>query len=343
MAPSAPSSPAELAAAWREPLLQLHARIRASTRRALEEALDKGALDDLGAPVSMGAGDTTFALDLGPEQVVADWLAEQAERGPLSLFSEDTGWTHAGPPAAGDDPFDHGGPRIVVDPVDGTRNLMHDLRSAWTVVSLCAPGSGQPRYSDLVVGLVGELPDSRSAVARRLWAWRGGGCWYSTLNLRSGEVSEEVRLYTDAEARVDHGYFSFFSYHPAQRPPTAGIAHAFFQRLAEHEGADLDHCYDDQYISSGGQLVLLAMGSYRMAVDLRGRLARARTVAKAYDMAGAALCAVEAGVVVERPEGGPLDFPFDAETAVDFVGYANRATAERLGPHLHAALVASGE
>ena len=41
-------------------------------------------------------------------------------------------------------PFDHGGPRVVIDPIDGTCHLMNDLRSAWTVIGLAGPGEGQP-------------------------------------------------------------------------------------------------------------------------------------------------------------------------------------------------------
>ena len=40
--------------------------------------------------------------------------------------------------------------------------------------------------------------------------------------------------------------------------------------------------------------------------------------------------------------GGALDFPLDATTPVAFVGWANAATATRLGPHLRAALEAAG-
>ena len=55
-------------------------------------------------------------------------------------------------------------------------------------------------------------------------------------------------------------------------------------------------------------------------------------------MAGAILCAREAGCVVEHPSGAELDFPLDVSTPVAMASYANRATARRLRPHLQAVL-----
>ena len=75
---------------------------------------------------------------------------------------------------------------------------------------------------------------------------------------------------------------------------------------------------------------------------LRAWLARragvATTTSKPYDVAGAILCARAAGCVVTAADGGELDFELDCTTAVEFVGWANAATARRLAPHLRAVL-----
>jgi hypothetical protein len=42
--------------------------------------------------------------------------------------------------------------------------------------------------------------------------------------------------------------------------------------------------------------------------------------------------------VVLGADGEPLDFPIDVVTPVHFAGFANRKTAERLLPHLRAAV-----
>jgi fructose-1,6-bisphosphatase/inositol monophosphatase family enzyme len=283
----------------------------------------------------------TYGIDVPAEEVLTAWLDERASEGPLSLFTEDTGWRHRGP--SDPETFDHGGPRIVVDPVDGTRALFADMRSAWTVVGFAGPGAGQPRQSELLYGLVAELPTSRAAVFRVLASVRGAGCTIETSPLQGAPAAPRT-LRADDDPRADGGYFPFFRYTLALLPAIASADAAFRARIAEHEGADTRTCFDDQYLSNAGQLVLLALGTYRMIVDARGtlreRLGVDAVTSKPYDVSGALLCAEGAGCVVTTPEGTPLDYPLDGEFPVSFVGFHNAGTAERLGPHLRAVLLA---
>jgi len=337
--------------AWEERLRGLCDEIRACARAAMRSAMDRGALHEVDRPVAEGAGDVSFGLDLPTEAVVTRWLEQRARRSPLSLLSEESGWRHLGPDpdAAHGAPialagFDHGGPRIVVDPVDGTRNLMADLRPAWTALALCPPGPDQPRLSDVTYGLLAEIPDSRAARYRVLQARAGGGASMEERDLERGRLVRARPLVADGDDRADHGYFPFFCFDAAMRPALAAVAAEFFARLEREERARVEHCFDDQYICNAGQLALLALGTYRLVADLRAalleRVPAACTTSKPYDCAGAILVARETGCIVTAPDGSQLDFPLDARTAVGFVGWANRATHERLGPHLAAALAA---
>lgn len=330
---------------WRPRLVDLCSSIRGAARAALEAADASGARGTVSAPVRQGAGDVTYAIDERTEAVVDRWFRDVARERPLSLLTEDTGWRHLGPGRDGGvdelGGFDHGGPRIALDPIDGTRNLMADLRSAWTVVSFARAGAGEPRLRDLTLGIVSEIPDTRAALYRRLSA-SGGPCELELRRLDGDEPVRRRELLPDGDARVDHGYFPFFRYSPAQRPALARIEARFFELAQQREGAELRHVFDDQYISNSGQLVLLALGTYRTIADLRGWLARASGLAavtsKPYDVAGAILCARAAGCVVEGPRGAELDFAIDVSTPVDFVGYVNAATRARLAPLLEEAL-----
>ncbi|MGE0708685.1 MAG: inositol monophosphatase family protein [Planctomycetota bacterium] len=319
--------------AWLPRLRELGRRLQTAVRAA--QAAHNAR--ELARVAGEGAGDVTFTLDVHAEEVVSAWLAEQAAHGPLSLLSEDAGWRHRGPQGelAG---FDHGGPRISIDPVDGTRPLAADLRSAWVVIGFAPPGPGQPRLRDLSGGVVVELPTRREAWVRVLWAERGGTCWMAE-GAPGDEPGGARALLVDHDARPDHGVFSFFRYHPLQRVAVARLEEAFFARLAAHEGADLRACYDDAYCSSAAHLVLLALGTYRFLADLRSALPGPSDTptTKPYDLAGALVVAEAAGVVVLDAEGEPLDSPLDASTRLSFVGYCNAETAARLGPHLAAA------
>ena len=334
---------------WEDRLLDLARRIRTEVRGAVVRAAGAGGLETLSRAVGRGEGDETFALDAISERVVGEWLVEVAAEGPLSLLTEETGWRHLGPGPDGAvvelDGFDHGGPRIGCDPVDGTRNLMHDLRSAWAVLGLAGPGAGQPRLSEVQLGVVAELPDSRASRARIFSARAGSGCGLIEDDLDSSEPESSVRkIRVDADDRVDGGYFSFFCFHPEGRPAIARLALDFFRRLERGHGADLARCLDDQYISSAGQLVPIASGTYRVAVDARAELgARSGSsmqAVKPYDICGAVLCAREAGAVVLDLQGQPLDGPLDARTSLGFVAFANEASRARLWPELEASLSA---
>ena len=327
---------------WRPRLQSLCGSIRRSARIELARAYECGELASVARAVRQGAGDVTYAIDDVTEHVVDWWLERMASETPLSLLTEDTGWRHFGPDGHGGARelagFDHGGPRIALDPIDGTRNLIADLRSAWTVVSYAPPGATQPRLGDVTLGIVSEIPDTRAAQWRSLAAERGAGCGIELRTLENDALVAQRELRADGDARADHGYFAFFRYAPDQRPALARIEAAFFERLRVHAGAELRHVFDDQYISNAGQLTLLSLGTYRMIADLRGWLAR-RTGAVTitshpYDVAGAILCAREAGCVVSGPHGAELDFPIDVTTPVDFIGWANAATAARLSTHL---------
>jgi fructose-1,6-bisphosphatase/inositol monophosphatase family enzyme len=249
--------------------------------------------------------------------------------------------TAAGDTAARTD-FDHGGPRIAVDPIDGTRNLMTDLRAAWSVIGCCAAGADEPRLRDVALGVLAEIPDSRAATARLVHAARGGGAILELVDLATDVRRDARALVADTSDRADNGYFPFFRYMPDLRPDVARVEARFFERLERDERADVRTCWDDQYISNGGQLALLALGRYRFVADLRHELATRRgrptLTGKPYDVSGAILCAREAGAVVTAPDGGELDVPLDATTSLGFVGYANAATERRLAPHFRAAL-----
>lgn len=336
----------ELVDHWIVPLFDLCERMRHAAREALVQARRSGDFSRIARPVGQGAGDTTYGIDRPSEDALDEWLREVGRVQPLSILTEDAGWRHVGPGEGGmvELPgFDHGGPRIVVDPIDGTRNLMNDLRSAWSVLGMAGPGRGMPRQSEIVFGVLSEIPDSRAASFRRFSAVRGGPCRFEEKTFyKGGPIVKPSTLRSGSDDRVDHGYFPFFKYMADQRPEIAALEARFLARLSELEGADVRNCYDDQYVSNGGQLALLALGTYRMIADLRGFLAeragKPTLTTKPYDVAGALLCAQAAGCVVTAVDGGELDFPIDTQTPVSWVGWVNEETRRRLAPHLAAVL-----
>jgi hypothetical protein len=105
------------------------------------------------------------------------------------------------------------------------------------------------------------------------------------------------------------------------------------------------HCFEDQYLSSGGQLYELIAGHYRFVADLRPlmhQLLAARgnplgICCHPYDIC-TALIATEMGVTVTDASGRPLDAPLNVEANVAWAGYANEEIRRQIEPLLQAAL-----
>lgn len=344
MDPCAPSSPDQPRpalpeiAAWPERLLALAHRLRAVAIQEKDQHADRL------HPIAQGAGDVSFGPDVATEEILSTWFEEQARREPLSLLTEEAGWRHAGPSPGGATPgwrtlpdFDHGGVRITIDPIDGTRPWLHGLRSAWSILALAPPGPEQPQLADVVWGCAAEIPLPEAGWARCLTAARGAGCWRADVPLLGQAPRAKQRTQTRDPDRVGPGFYPFFAFHPSLRPRMAQGALHFFERLRDHEGLPLDQAYEDPYIASGGQFALLAMGHYPMLADLRPRVGAPdgsmTQCAKAYDVAGAIVCAIEAGAVVLDPDGQSLDGPLDATTPVGWVAYAGTRSQKRLHPH----------
>jgi hypothetical protein len=109
------------------------------------------------------------------------------------------------------------------------------------------------------------------------------------------------------------------------------------------------HLFEDQYISSGGQLYELMAGHDRFVADLRplmDRLLAARGRALGicchpYDLC-TELIARELGVIVTDERGGPLRAPLAVEPDVTFVAYANDRIRAQVEPLLRTALERRG-
>src|SRR5690606_8913606 len=99
--------------------------------------------------------------------------------------------------------------------------------------------------------------------------------------------------------------------------------------------------FDDQYITTAGQMVELMVGHDRFCCDLRPMFYRilekqtGQTVrgleCHPYDLAGL-LIAQRAGVIVTDALGAPLDAPLDVQSPVSWCGYANETLRQTIEP-----------
>ena len=109
------------------------------------------------------------------------------------------------------------------------------------------------------------------------------------------------------------------------------------------------HCFEDQYLSTGGQLYELMAGHDRFVADLRPLmeqiLAKRGLVlgicCHPYDLC-TELIARELGVIVADPAGNPVQAVLGVEPDVAWVGYANPDIKAQIEPALQSALKKRG-
>src|SRR5207342_590130 len=63
--------------------------------------------------------------------------------------------------------------RIIIDPIDGTRGLMYQKRSAWILTGVAPNRGAATRLRDIVLAVQTEIPLMKQYLADQLWAERG--------------------------------------------------------------------------------------------------------------------------------------------------------------------------
>ena len=284
------------------------------------------------------AADTIYAIDRVTEAAIVAWFSVHWPRAqPVELVMEgleDEGVRFPRETAAAAVRW-----VCILDPIDGTRAIMYDKRSAWSLAGLAPrPRSGRPaRLDEIVVAAMTELPVTKQTQADQFSAVRGAGLVSTRLDLVTGRRKRWTPR-PSTERDFAHGFASVVKFFPAGKARTAALEEALWEAvLGDTRGAG-ELVFDDQYLSTGGQLHELLVGHDRMVADLRPRVLRAVGKESAltchpYDLC-TALLLTEAGGVVEAPEGGQVREPLDTTTPVAWVGYANEALARKVRPVL---------
>lgn len=307
-------------------LLEMQQAIRAAVHERLlsqtEEVLSRTVRDD--------CGDTIFAIDVTAERILLPYLAEWARRTPLVVVAE-------GLEPEGGRRLGAGTPalRLLLDPIDGTRGLMYDKRSAWTLAAAAPDRGPSTSLRDVMCAAMTELPTSRAGYADTLWAIRGAGAHGLRTDLRTGETTP-IQVAPSRAADLLHGFATVVNFFQGGKQLTARVEEEIFRRERHGWNPAKAEIYADQYICTGGQFAELALGRDRFVLDIRPLVHRALGLestlcARPYDVC-TVLVAQEAGCVVTRPDGRPLDTPLDVTTNVSFAGYASHDLARRLGP-----------
>ena len=318
-----------------EPILTIHDRIR----EAVVDACARRAAAQLAAVVAdVPAGsDTIYAIDRVGEAIFVEGLERVAQREPICLIGEGLPNNSVLLPRGARESDCRW--RILVDPIDGTRGLMYQKRSAWILTGV-APNRGvETRLRDIVLAVQTEIPLVKQHLADRLWAFRGRGVEARRFNRISGDW-ERLTLQPSSAAGIDHGFATVVRFFPGARDVLAAIDDEVVEALVPPRPGRAG-CFEDQYASTGGELYELIAGHDRLIADIRPLMKRVRADRKLprglcchpYDLC-TALVAEEAGVILTDAVGAPVDAPFDAVADVAWIGYANARVRGAVEPVL---------
>jgi hypothetical protein len=235
--------------------------------------------------------------------------------------------------------------KLILDPIDGTRCIMYDKRPAWALAGLAPQRGARTSLADIVVAAMTELPTAKAGAADQFSAIRGGPLRATRRDLRTGVIKRWIPR-PSAARDCYHGFASLVKFFPEAKALAAGVEETLWRELGLHGKDGGARVFDDQYLSTGGQLYELLVGHDRMIADLRPLLLPKAGAADAlcchpYDICTALLLEA-AGGVVESPEGRPLRAPLDTTTPVAWIGYANPVLARSIRPMLRRALRQAG-
>ena len=268
---------------------------------------------DMAAIDGATSADTIYAIDRVADDTLIGWFeqhwpdVEVVSEGleePV-IVGRDPGWT------------------VIVDTIDGTRGLMYDKRPAWCLAA-AAPRGGS--LGQVAAAAMTELPTVKQGAVDQLSGTKGAGVRAERVDLRDGARSALV-VRPSSATDLEHGFGGLAKFFPPGKAALAELEAELFRRLG------CRNVFDDEYVSSGGQLHELITGRDRFVADLRPLVAAEGLACHPYDVCTSMLLE-EAGGVVADPWGRPLDAPLDTTTPVAWVGYANQFLASRIGPIL---------
>ncbi|MEQ1642750.1 MAG: inositol monophosphatase [Pyrinomonadaceae bacterium] len=326
-----------------EPIKRLHETIRSTVVAECE----RSSAEQLSAIVEDGEGDTIFAVDRVSEEILIDFFEQEiASHVPLVLIAEGI---EGGKVLLGNITDESEALwRIIVDPIDGTRGLMYQKRSAWILTGVAPNRGPETNLSDIEFAIQTEIPLVKQHLSDTVWAFRGEGVNAERYDrIRNETVPLELRPST--ATTIEQGFAMVSRFFPGARDVLAAIDEEIVSRVLGKPKAGKAQLFEDQYISTGGQLYELICGHDRFVADLRPLMQRVMAergldlsiCCHPYDLC-TELIARELGVIVTDADGQPLAAALDVEADVTWLGFANQEIRMQVEPALRDALNSRG-
>jgi fructose-1,6-bisphosphatase/inositol monophosphatase family enzyme len=324
-------------------LLSTIRRIHAHIRDAVVSACEQSALEQMAHVDGEEGGDTIFAIDRVSEAILVAQFEAIGMHMRFRLVAEGLGSTGVRDFPAGVQP-DELQYVIIVDPIDGTRGLMYQKRAAWILTGVAPYHGAATNLSDITLAVMTEIPLVKQHLCDQYWAIAGEGAHAVRYNRITG-VESALPVRPSQASTIEQGFGNVARFFPGERARLAAVDDMVVTTLLGAPPAGKALCFEDQYISTGGQFAELLAGHDRWIADVRPLLLAPRDRVKhtvmlcchPYDVC-TELIAREAGVIVCQANGAPLDAPLDVDSPVSWVAFANAHLATSILPALQHAL-----
>jgi fructose-1,6-bisphosphatase/inositol monophosphatase family enzyme len=320
-------------------------KIGANIRERLLKSINQQSTEARSTIYRYGNDDIIYQIDKDVEDLILSDLEKYAgDMGGLVLIAEgiDESGEYVVLPR-GIDP-NEARYRIIIDPIDGTRGLMYDKRSAFYLAAI-APNKGEnTSISDCEAAVMMELPTVKSYLCDSFSAIKQNGVKGWRTNLLNGQ--DQVLNASPSNSRSIYGGFAQFSrFFSPGKDMIAAIEEQIISELFPEAPDGQAFVFEDQYISSGGQFYELLMGHDRFTADIRGALykklklegKKTGLACHPYDVC-TALILQEAGVIITNLYGEALDNKLDTTSNVDWLAFANKDIRDEVWPVLEKTL-----
>lgn len=309
--------------------LPLIKKLHEQIRDAVVDACEKSTIEMLSGIAKEEEIDTIYAVDVVSEELIVEFFEKEiAPHTPVILIAEGIeGGEIILPRNTSENEAKW---RVIIDPIDGTRGIMFQKRSAWILTGI-APNKGvETNISDIEFAIQTEIPLVKQHLSDRVWAIQGEGASAERFN-RITKEAQNLQLSPSSSPTIAHGFATMSRFIPGVGEEAITIYENIVRNTLGEVQAGKAQCFEDQYISTGGQLYELMAGHDRFIADLRPLFEKSLNkrglklglCCHPYDLC-TELIARELGVIITDENGEQIKTRLAVDPDIAWIGYANK-------------------
>ena len=216
---------------------------------------------NLSAVKEENSNDFAYAIDVIMDQVYKPYVDDLYKRNEqINILSE-----HYSYPIR-----DNAEYFVLIDPVDGSRELMRDERAAWLIFAYGKWKGKETKLKDIQGVILGRLPPSREHIYEFILAsetteplvYKFDLTTLRGRNIENLEEWEVEELKNRGLNDIDHSHICFVAPFPPYKH-VAEIADNFWNAVGNKV------IFNEQYLTTAGQMLAMLEGKISLIVDIR--------------------------------------------------------------------------